>query len=91
MGYMLSSSALAIALAIPFQLLVFPQPARLILRKSTAATLRTLASLALDQVALSATVLLTDDASGITVQSRDLLRTVAKVKADLCRQDSLVE
>lgn len=89
---MLTTSAIAIALAIPFQLLIFPRHARDELRAAHAGTLRKLASLALDEVRLSSDVLLGGkDAAAIKLESDRLSKEIGDVKAGLRGQDGLVE
>ena len=91
LGYMLTTSAIAIALAIPFQLLIFPQHARDDLRTSTATTLRRLARLALDEVEISSLVLFTDGKDAIHAEAARLSSQVEEIKAGLRSQDGLVE
>ena len=88
---MLTTSAIAIALAIPFQLLIFPKHARDQLRNAAARTLRRLSHLALDEVALSSAVLHKNDGGDVQVEVSRLRAEVTDLKADLWRQDCLVE
>ena len=89
---MLTTSAIAIALAIPFQLLIFPRHARDELRSAHAETLRKLAVLALDQVRLSSNVLLgTKEDADIQAETQRLSGCIADIKGGLRSQDSLIE
>jgi len=56
LAYMLTSLSIAIAFAIPFQLLIFPTPAREELRYGLASIMRTMARIAIEQVELSGAV-----------------------------------
>lgn len=77
---MLTTSAVAIALAVPFQLLIFPRHARDELRLAHADTLRKLAILALDEVRLSSDVLMgTKDGVEIQKESDRLSECIADI------------
>jgi hypothetical protein len=88
---MLTTAAIAIAFAIPFQLLIFPRHARNELRAATAASLRQLSRLALDEVDLSSAVLFSEDAEAVALQAARLDAEISTLKAGLREQDTLVE
>ena len=86
---MLTTASIAIALAVPFQLLIFPQHARAQIRAGVARNLRRMGSLALDEVELSSAVLYTSDRQAIAIESERLRADVDGIKADLREQDGL--
>jgi hypothetical protein len=88
---MLTTASIAIAFAIPFQLMLFPIHARDELRNATAQTLRRLARLALEEVELSSAVLFSEDKAMISSEANRLAGEVADIKGSFRAQDGLVE
>ena len=84
------SICVAIALAIPFQLLVFPTHARDVLRGSVADTLYRLSKVALDQVALSGRVLWSDDTTMVKADQARLAAELGSLERAVRDQDGLV-
>ena len=84
------SICVAIALAIPFQLLVFPTHARDVLRSSVADTLYRLSKVALDQVALSGRVLWSDDTTTVKADQARLAAELGSLERAARDQDGLV-